>query len=169
MTAGGLKIHPALHTQHAHGRTLSMPYTIVFNCGICDMPYLHTVSHLLLNWGSGRHTAVKMASRSPESPHPKPVGFNLSRKAKYGMVGLVRLIFMLTLPKPALRAATKASPVSCPLSSLLVSRKGPPYSSRLPWPQLWEFSPRSRTGQHPPRCTTGESTFRPLLRLLDRA
>ena len=86
-----------------------MPYTIVFYCGICDMPFPHTVCHLLLNWSSGGHPAVEMADRSPDSPHLKPVGFKLSRKA---MASLVRLIFMLTLPKPALRAATKASSVS---------------------------------------------------------
>ena len=50
---------------------------------------------VLLNWSSGGHPAVEMADCSPDSPHLKPVGFKLSKKAEYDMASIVRLIFML--------------------------------------------------------------------------
>ena len=81
----------------------------------------------------------------------------------------------LCLPSPSLHFAQPQKPlpslVSCPLYSLFGSEKGPYiFLDLLPWHQrAWESSRRSRTGQHLPRCTTGESTFRPLLHLLDHA
>jgi hypothetical protein len=79
-TARGLSLYPALRIRTTHGRTLSIPLTIVFFCGIYNM----ALSHVLLNrgrlWAPGG-PAMEMANRSPESPHLKPVGFNLSTKA----------------------------------------------------------------------------------------
>jgi hypothetical protein len=57
-----------------------MPYTIVFFCGICDMPYLSYSSTGVVV--DTRMPGTGDANRSPESPHLKPVGFNLSTKAK---------------------------------------------------------------------------------------
>lgn len=40
----------------------------------------HALCLVLLNWGSQWTPGSGDGNRSPESPHPKPVGFNLSRK-----------------------------------------------------------------------------------------
>lgn len=146
-----------------------MPYTIVFYCGICDMPFPHTVCHLLLNWSSGGHPAVEMADRSPDSPHSSPWGSSSAEKPSKAWQALC--VSYLCLPFPSLHFAQPQKPlpslVSCPLYSLFGSEKGPYiFLDLLPWHQrAWESSPRSRTGQHLPRCTTGGSTFRPLLHL----
>jgi len=159
-------LYPVLSFQAVHGRTLSMPYTIVFFCGICDMPYLSysstgaVVDTRMPGIGDGKPFSGKPASqaRGVQSQHKSQVAY-----------GKPCAPHIYAYPPQACTSRSHKS-VFLPCDRCLILRRALYIFLGLLARNKrgWESCPRLKTGQHLLRCTTGESTCQPLLHPLAR-